>query len=81
MKTQLELAREGIVTEQMKAVAGNEVLCAETIRERVAKGEIVIANNPRRPDQKVTGIGGRWRHRADRHGRPRQTRLAGLPGR
>lgn len=57
MKTQLELAREGVITEQMKAVAADEGLNPEYIREYVAKGEIVIPNNPNRKNQKVTGIG------------------------
>jgi phosphomethylpyrimidine synthase len=57
MKTQLELARQGEVTEQMNEVARNEELAPELIRERVAAGEIVIPNNPNRPAQKVVGIG------------------------
>lgn len=57
MKTQLELAREGIITEPMTKVAAMEGFTPEVIRARVALGEIVIANNPRRPNQKVVGIG------------------------
>ena len=57
MKTQIELAREQIITPQMETVARDEGLAVELIRERVAKGEIVIANNPARPLQKVVGIG------------------------
>ena len=57
MKTQLELARDGIITPQMKQVALDETMNAEIIRDYVAKGEIVIANNPRRPLQKIVGIG------------------------
>lgn len=57
MKTQLELAREHIITPQMHMVAREEGLEAELIRSRVAKGEIVIASNPRRSSQKVVGIG------------------------
>lgn len=57
MKTQLELAREGIVTDQMIKVASDEGFAAEVIMNRVACGEIVIPNNPNRPNQKIVGIG------------------------
>jgi phosphomethylpyrimidine synthase len=59
MKTQIELAREGIITEAMKKVAMAEGfgLDPETIRQRVADGHIVIAVHPNRPLQKVVGIG------------------------
>ncbi len=59
MKTQIELAREGIITEAMKKVAMDEGfgLDPETIRQRVADGHIVIAVHPNRPLQKVIGIG------------------------
>ena len=57
MKTQIELAREGVITGQMEKVAVDEDYSPEMIRDRVAKGEIVIPNNPNRPDQIVRGIG------------------------
>jgi phosphomethylpyrimidine synthase len=57
MKTQIELAREGVITSQMEKVAVDEDYSPEIIRDRVAKGEIVIPNNPNRPDQIVRGIG------------------------
>jgi phosphomethylpyrimidine synthase len=57
MKTQLELAREGVTTPQMHKVAADEGLAPELIRERVARGEIVIAHHPARPHQKIVGIG------------------------
>ncbi|MEN8142803.1 MAG: phosphomethylpyrimidine synthase ThiC, partial [Thermodesulfobacteriota bacterium] len=57
MKTQLELARDGVISEQMRKVAEDENYEPELIRERVGAGEIVIPNNPNRPGQKVTGIG------------------------
>ena len=57
MKTQIELAREGVITEQIKTVALDEGFEPEIIRERVAKGEIVIPCNPKRPNQKIAGIG------------------------
>ena len=57
MKTQLELAREGIVTPQMKQVAEDEARDAELIRQLVGLGEIVIPVHPNRPYQNVVGIG------------------------
>lgn len=57
MKTQIELAREGIITSRMKTIATDESIDAEMIRERVANGEIVIPNNPARKFQKAVGIG------------------------
>ncbi|MFZ3049082.1 MAG: phosphomethylpyrimidine synthase ThiC [Desulfatirhabdiaceae bacterium] len=57
MKTQIELAREGVMTSQMEQVATDENFSPEKIRQRVATGEIVIPNNPNRPDQIVRGIG------------------------
>jgi 5-hydroxybenzimidazole synthase len=57
VKTQLEQAREGIITPLMRQVAADEGFAPGIIRERVARGEIVIPNNPNRPQQKVVGIG------------------------
>ncbi len=57
MKTQIELARDGIITPQIKRVADDEGFDAEIIRSRVASGEIVIPNNPKRILQSVVGIG------------------------
>ena len=57
MGTQLEEARRGRITEQMKAVATDEGVSSELVREYVSRGEIVIPCNPRRPNQKIVGIG------------------------
>ena len=57
MKTQLELAQNGVVTSQMQQVAVQEDREAELIRTLVARGEIVIPVHPNRPDQNVVGIG------------------------
>lgn len=57
MKTQLELSREGTVTPLMETIGNAEGFSPEAIRARVAAGEIVIPNNPKRPNQKVVGIG------------------------
>jgi len=56
-KTQIELAREGVLTDIMKAVAAAENQPEEMIRQRVASGEIVVPCNPKRKYQKVVGIG------------------------
>ncbi|WP_303720097.1 phosphomethylpyrimidine synthase ThiC [Malonomonas rubra] len=56
MKTQIEFAREGIVTAQMAAVAEREGVSDLYVREQVALGTIVVPwNHHRQP--KVVGIG------------------------
>ena len=56
MKTQIESARDGVVTAQMEVVAVREELPVEYIREQVALGTIVIPwNHNRKP--KAVGIG------------------------
>ncbi len=57
MTTQLEYARQGIITQEMKRVAKDEGLSEAFIQTHVAKGEIVIPCNPSRKNQKTTGIG------------------------
>jgi phosphomethylpyrimidine synthase len=57
MKTQIELAREGVVTPQMEIVARNENSEPGDIRRQVALGEVVIAHHPQRKHQRVVGIG------------------------
>lgn len=57
MKSQIELAREGIITPEMTMVGQQENQSSEFIRIHVAKGEIVIPNNPNRKKQRVVGIG------------------------
>lgn len=57
MKTQLELARNGVITFQMKQISQMENIDPITVLDRVARGEIVIPLNPNRPNQKVVGIG------------------------
>ena len=56
MKTQIEFAREGVITPQMAAVAEREAVPAAYVREQIALGTIVIPwNHERRP--KAVGIG------------------------
>ncbi|HTG83136.1 MAG TPA: phosphomethylpyrimidine synthase ThiC [Geobacteraceae bacterium] len=56
MKTQIEQAREGILTDQMITVAAAENLSPEYVRRMVAEGKIVIPwNHGRKP--RAVGIG------------------------
>ena len=73
MQTQIELARQGIVTEAMQTVADDERIDVRTIRERVASGQIVIPGNPFRKGQKVVGIGRGLRTRSTPPSVPRRT--------
>ena len=57
MTTQLEHARQGIVTKEIQIIAKIEGLSEAFIMEHLAKGEIVIPCNFNRKHQKVTGIG------------------------
>ncbi len=42
MASQVELAVQGVVTDEMRAVAQDEGVTAEYVREMVAAGKIVI---------------------------------------
>lgn len=56
MTTQIEYARNGVVTDQMKSVAVQENLSIDYIKTMVAQGKIVIPwNNKREP--KAVGVG------------------------
>ncbi|MBN1644308.1 MAG: phosphomethylpyrimidine synthase ThiC [Dehalococcoidales bacterium] len=55
--TQLELARKGIISSQMQAVAEQEKLDAELIRRGIAEGNIVIPANIKHKNLKPVGIG------------------------
>lgn len=57
MQTQIEAARQGIVTPQMKMVAIDEGHSEEYIRRMVAEGKIVIPWNHIRKPSRITGIG------------------------
>ncbi len=57
MPTQIEAARQGVVTEQMSRIAEDENLSPEYIRQMVAEGKIVIPWNNNRKPAKVAGIG------------------------
>ncbi|MGB9608152.1 MAG: phosphomethylpyrimidine synthase ThiC, partial [bacterium] len=55
--TQLEKARKGIITDEMIAVAKEEGIEPEVVREKVASGRLVIPKNVLRGNTKVVGIG------------------------
>jgi phosphomethylpyrimidine synthase len=58
MPTQIELARSGSVTEEMKIIAQQEGLEPEKIRNRVARGTVVIFHNVVRDNlRRYTAIG------------------------
>ncbi len=57
MGTQIELARKGVITPQMKTVAFDEQLEPEYIRRMVSEGKIVIPWNNIRKPFKIAGIG------------------------
>jgi phosphomethylpyrimidine synthase len=56
MTTQIEFARAGQITEQMKVVAATEQASVDYVRAMVAEGKIVIPGNTERKPQAV-GIG------------------------
>ena len=43
--TQMDAARKGIITEQMKIVAEKEFMPVEKLRELVAEGKVAICAN------------------------------------
>ena len=57
MKSQLELAREGVITPEMERAAVTDFLSAEEICRGIAVGSIVLPCNPARRSQKCTAIG------------------------
>ncbi len=58
MATQMQLARRGIITEAMEAVARREEVPAELIREGVAKGSIAVCSNLNHKNLLPCGVGG-----------------------
>ncbi len=55
--TQLEAAKQGIITEAMRAVAAEEGLAPEVVCAEVATGRAVIPLNPAHKGVKPTGVG------------------------
>lgn len=56
-KTQMEAAKKGIVTPEMKAVAQKEFMEEEVLRELVAKGEVAIPANVMHKTLSAEGVG------------------------
>ena len=54
--TQMQVARAGKITDEMKQVAETERMDAELLRERIARGELVIPKN-KKHDITPIGIG------------------------
>jgi len=55
--TQLEAARKGIITPEMKSVAESEYLSPEKVRDEIVKGRLLITANPLHKNLKPIGIG------------------------
>ena len=55
--TQMDAARQGIITKEMQAVAEYEHMDAEEVREYVAKGQICIPCNKNHTSIHPYGIG------------------------
>ncbi|MBR2839665.1 MAG: phosphomethylpyrimidine synthase ThiC [Kiritimatiellae bacterium] len=55
--TQLEAARSGLVTDEMRAVAADERVAAEAVRAAVADGTAVIPFNPGHAGCRPVGVG------------------------
>ena len=55
--TQMEAARKGIITEEMRVVARKEYRTEEEIRDLVAKGQVAICANKRHKCLDPNGVG------------------------
>lgn len=55
--TQMDAAKRGIITEEMKAVAAEEQISTDALRDLVAKGQVVIPANKNHKCLKPHGIG------------------------
>jgi phosphomethylpyrimidine synthase len=55
--TQMHFARQGVITEEMEFVARRENLSAETIRQEVASGRLIIPANIRHVELEPMAIG------------------------
>jgi phosphomethylpyrimidine synthase len=55
--TQMDAARKGIITPQMREVLANEVISEQVLLERVAQGRIAIPANKHHHNLKAAGVG------------------------
>ncbi|MDE5768722.1 MAG: phosphomethylpyrimidine synthase ThiC [Oscillospiraceae bacterium] len=60
-KTQMEAAKQGIITPEMQIVAEKEFIAPEELRDLVAKGEVAIPCNVRHTSISPEGIGSKLR--------------------
>jgi phosphomethylpyrimidine synthase len=74
--TQLEAARKGLITDEMRRVAQREAVAAAFIRDEVARGRLVIPANHRH----LAGSGGHAPAATDGHGRSYPDTPLGHPG-
>jgi phosphomethylpyrimidine synthase len=56
-QTQMQHARQGVVTEEIAHVAARERLAPELVRDEVARGRLVIPANLKHPELEPIGIG------------------------
>ncbi len=56
-KTQMEAAKKGILTKEMKSIAESESMDEKVLMERVAKGEIAIPANKKHSSLLAKGVG------------------------
>ncbi len=57
MSTQMQYAREGAITKEMRVVAESEGLTPEFVRDEIAKGTLLICANVNHKNLKPIGIG------------------------
>src|SRR3990172_7923008 len=57
VRTQMHFARQGIITEEMEFVAKREHVPAETVRDEVARGRMIIPANIRHVELEPMAIG------------------------
>lgn len=55
--TQMDAARKGIITPQMKIVAKKEHMAVEALRDLVAKGQVAICANKKHTCLNPEGVG------------------------
>ncbi len=56
-KTQMEAAKKGILTKEMKSIAESESIDEKVLMERVASGEITIPANKKHSSLLAKGVG------------------------
>ena len=73
-KTQMEAAKKGLVTPEMKEVAAKEYRTEEEIRELVAKGQVAVCANKLHTCIEPNGVGSMLRTKIDVYKRQRRSR-------